>query len=223
MREGGVEGLTALIAAPADAPPERQEQLALAALTAAEALFDQGRDVLLVLDDGLVTERTAPLLRGRGRASGKGSLTLLLDFWRHTTSEPALGPEAAALLQTADTRLVFSRELGLQGIWPAIDPRASNSRLLEGGVGEEHRRQAAAARELLGPLALLEGAADATALARARRVLLFGSQPFFVAEPYTAKPGTHVPLEATIRGYAGLIAGGHDELEEEAVRFIGAL
>ena len=69
----------------------------------------------------------------------------------------------------------------------------------------------------------LHRAADATALARARRVLLFGSQPFFVAEPYTAKPGTHVPLEATIRGYAGLIGGAHDELEEEAVRFIGAL
>jgi F-type H+-transporting ATPase subunit beta len=180
--------------------------------------------VLLVLDDGLLNERTAPLLRGRGRGGSQGSLTLLLCFWRHTTPEPVLGPEGAALLQTAQTRLVFSRDLALQGIWPAIDPLASGSQLLEGdGVSDEHRRQAQAARELLRQLQLPDGAADATALARARRVLLFGGQPFFVAEPYTAKPGVHVPLDATLRGYAGLVAGAHDQLEEEAVRFTGAL
>jgi F-type H+-transporting ATPase subunit beta len=224
LREGGVEGRTALITVAAEAAPAQHERLLEAGLTAAEERLAQGRDVLLVLDDGLVSERTAPLLRGRGRMDGHGSLTLLLCFWRHTTPEPVLGPEAAALLQEAQARLVFSRDLGLQGIWPAIDPLASGSRLLEGDeVSDEHRRQARAARELLRLLQLPAGAADATALARARRVLLFGGQPFFVAEPYTAKPGAHVPLEDTIRGYAGLVGGAHDHLEEAAVRFTGAL
>jgi F-type H+-transporting ATPase subunit beta len=224
LREGGVEGRTALITVPAEAAPEQQERLLQAGLTAAEERLAQGRDVLLALDDGLVSERTAPLLRGRGRGAGRGSLTLLLCFWRHITPEPILGPQATALLQEAQARLVFSRDLGLQGIWPAIDPLASGSRLLEGDeVSEEQRRQVRAARELLRLLQLPAGAADEKALARARRVLLFGGQPFFVAEPYTARPGAHVPLEDTIRGYAELVGGAHDHLEEAAVRFTGAL
>jgi F-type H+-transporting ATPase subunit beta len=222
LREGGVEAQTAVISVPSEAPPEQQERLALGALTAAEALVAEGRDVILLLDDGLLSERTAPLLRGRGRVAGRGSLTLLLSFWRHTTPEPILGPEAAALVAEAQARLSFSRDLALQGIWPTIDPLASGSRLLEGdGVSDEHRRVARAARELLEQLQA--GAADETTLARARRVLLFGGQPFFVAEPYTAKPGIHVPLEAALRGYGELVAGVHDKLEEAALSFTGAL
>jgi F-type H+-transporting ATPase subunit beta len=224
LREGGIERQTALITAPADAPLEHHERLALAALAAAEGLFAQGKHVLLVLGDGLVTERTAPILRGRARAAAAGSLSLLLDFWRHITPEPALGPEAATLVAEVQARLSFSRDLARQGIWPAIDPLASSSRLLEGDrVSEEHRRVAGAARELLRQLQLPPGSGDPAALARARRLLLFGGQPFFVAEPYTAKPGVHVPLEATLRGYGELAAGLHDELEEAAVSFTGAL
>jgi len=222
LREGGVERQTIVITAPSEASPEQHERLVWAALTIAEEFLAGGRDLLLVLDDGLVTERTAPLLRGRGRASGHGSLTLLLCFWRHTTPEPVLGPEASALLEGAHARLVFSRELARQGIWPAIDPLASRSLLLErGALGEDHRRHAQAALALLRQLP--EGAGDPASLARARRLLQFGGQPFFVAEPYTAKPGAHVAYADTLRAYAGLSVGAYDHLDEAALHFTGAL
>jgi F-type H+-transporting ATPase subunit beta len=224
LRDGGVEAQTVVITAPYESSPEVKERLARAALTAAEDFFARGRHVLLALDDGLVNERTTALLRGRGRAGNSGSLTLLLCFWRHTTPEPTLGPEAAALLRDAEARLVFSPNLAKQGTWPAIDPLASRSQLLEdGALGPDHQRQARAALELLRQLELPEDAAEPATLARARRVLRFGGQPFFVAEPYTAKPGELVPYATTLQNYAGLVDGAYDSVDEAALSFTGAL
>lgn len=214
LRESGVERHTALVGGPRGATPEQRRQVVLMALTAAEELAGRGREVLLVLDDGLLTAATAGLLRGRARATGEGSLTLLLCFWRHPGPEPELDPEAAALLGAAETRLVFSRELAREGIWPAIDALASRSRL----SGGEGLRAAEAARALLRGDAAAQGERGPE---RARKLLLFQGQPFFVAEPFTARPAEYVPPEVSAGAFAGIAAGAYDQIPAEALRFIG--
>lgn len=197
MREGGVDQATALITGPVDSAPAEREQLARAALITAEALAAAGRDVLLFLDDGLLLPETAELLRGRARATDHGSLTILCCFWRHTTPEPALAPEVTAALGPADSTIVFRRELARQGIWPAIDPLASRARLIsEGGVGADHVELVRAAHRLL-----REGAGSE----RAQAILHLGAQPFFVAEAYTARQGSHVTYAETLRAYGALV------------------
>jgi F-type H+-transporting ATPase subunit beta len=219
LRESGVERETVLIGAHRDDPPARVRRLAEAAVGVAEELRAAGRDVLLVLDDGLALPETADLLRGRAGAGERGSLTLLLCFWRHTGPAPELAPEVEGLLTEADTRLVFSRELGRQGIWPAIDALGSRSRLLtEGAASAEHLRAAEEARALLREG---EGAPDQVVRERARKLLLFQAQPFFVAEPFTARPGEHMPLEESVRAFAGIVAGAYDQTPAEELRFIG--
>ena len=123
---------------------------------------------------------------------------------------------------------MFNRGLAKQSIWPAIDPVQSTSRLLDGqALGAEHVRVARAAQELLRGYGDLEGTGaagdDARLQARARRVLLFGSQPFVVAETFTARPGVYVPIAETVRGYGELVDGRHDDVPEEAFRFVGGL
>jgi F-type H+-transporting ATPase subunit beta len=217
LRETGVERVSTLLAGRMDDPPAEKQRLVSAALAIAEDFVARGRDVLLVLDDGLAIAETADLLRGRARALERGSLTLLPAFWRHTTAEPMETP----VLQKADARLVLSKELALQGIWPAVDALASRSRLLdERQVSAEHLRVIEAARELL---RLGEHAPDAVQRERARKLLLFQAQPFFVAEPFTARPGEYVPLEDSVRAFGGIIAGEYDATPEEALRFIGGV
>jgi F-type H+/Na+-transporting ATPase subunit beta len=221
LREAGVMKHVALMVAAPESPAAERRSLALGALAAAEDFCERGRDVLLVLDDGLATPETAGALRERLRRSERGSLTLLLCLWRHTAPEPSLAPEVEPLLRGADARIALSRALGKQGVWPAVDGLASGSRLLDAdAVGEKHAAAARGARELLRLVG--EGEVDARA-ARARRVLLYGSQPFFVAEPYTARPGVFVPYAETVRAYAGLVAGAYDSVPEEALRFAGVL
>jgi F-type H+-transporting ATPase subunit beta len=217
LREGGIMAQTALVAGAYDAPAG----LARQALAAAEDFCARGRHVLLVLDDGLALAETADLLRGRAHASTDGSLTTMLCFWRHAEAGMQLAPEATQLIGEADAQVVLSPELARQRIWPAVDPRASRSRLLdERLLGAEHLQTAERARALLGALDSTPGAAEE---ARARRILLFGSQPFFVAEPYTARPGVFVATGDALRGYAGLASGAYDELPEEELRFMGVI
>ncbi|MDQ2997277.1 MAG: F0F1 ATP synthase subunit beta, partial [Chloroflexota bacterium] len=127
-----------------------------------------------------------------------------------------------------DGRIVFSRGLAKQNIWPAIDPVQSNSRMLEGpALGAEQARVARRAQVLLRGYGDLEGTGaagdDAQLQARARRVLLFCSQPFVVAETFTARPGVYLPIAETVRGYGELVDGFHDDLPEEAFRFTGGI
>jgi F-type H+-transporting ATPase subunit beta len=218
LREGGVERETVLVGGRWEEPPAERRRLALAALTIAKEFRGRGRDVLLVLDDGLAIPESVDLLRGRAGAGDGGSLTLLLCFWRHTTPEALQAPPAAELLAAADARLVFSRDLALQGIWPAIDALQSSSRLLaEGRVAADHLRAAEAARALLRG----DGAPDELQRERARKLLLFQAQPFFVAEPFTARPAEHVPLGETVRAFAGIVGGAYDQAPAESLRFLG--
>lgn len=227
MRGGGVDRYAALLVGQPDDPQATRDRLGLAALALAESFCEQGRETLLFLEESLISQATVERFVARRRSGGQAALTILL--WQH---DPPLLPAGeqvyARLLGERDGQIVFSRALAKQGIWPAIDPLRSTSRLLDGqALGAEHARVAGAARQLLrehSDIAASGAAgADPRLQARARRVLLFGGQPFFVAEPFTAVPGMYVPLAETLRGYGELVDGLHDGASEEAFRFTGTL
>jgi F-type H+/Na+-transporting ATPase subunit beta len=224
LREGGVESHVALVIGREDMTPGERHQTVRAALAAATGFCADGRQVLLVIDDALLLPQAIADLQSRLRHGAQGSLTLALRCWRHTTPEPALDPAVAAWLAAEeDARIVLSRTRALQKIWPAVDGSGSRSRLLaDGHMGAAHAVAAAAARQLLRNHEQ-PGVADAATAARAQRVLLFGGQPFRVAEPYTAQPGVTVPYAETVSCYQAIIAGTYDQVPEERFRFIGAL
>jgi F-type H+-transporting ATPase subunit beta len=179
------------------------------------------------LEESLVSADSVDRFLARRRGGARAALTLLL--WQH--DPPILPPGAqvsSRLLSDGDGRLVFSRALAKQSLWPAIDPLRSTSRLLQSqAVDAEHARIARAARDLLQSHGDIDGAGaageDATLRARARRVLLFQGQPFVVAEPFTAVPGIYVPLAETLRGFGELVDGRHDDVPAEAFRFTGTI
>jgi RNA polymerase sigma factor (sigma-70 family) len=145
--------------------------------------------------------------------------------------DPAFGDQFAAL----DAKLYLTRRLAEQGMYPAIDPFRSSARRLDPALaGEEHVRIAQAAREMLRRYCELQfsldgagsralSAGDRTLVQRARRIQRFLTQPFFVAEPYTQRPGRRVPLEETLRGLQALLSGEADALKADSLAMIGAL
>lgn len=219
LRESGVDQHTVVVAGRSEATPAERRQVVETALAAAEDFVARGRDVLLIVDDGLAIPETVDLLNGRARAADHGTLTLLCCFWRHTEPEPAVAPEVVELVRDAQTRLVFSRDLALQAIWPAIDALQSQSTLLDPAhVSVEHLSVAAAARALLHRDAQSMAAVERE---RAQKLLLFQAQPFFVAEPFTALPAEFVPRAASIRDFQAILNGDHDAVASETLRFIG--
>jgi F-type H+-transporting ATPase subunit beta len=227
MRSSGMERHAALLVGqPDDSQPVR-DRIGLAALTLAESFCDQGRETLLFMEENLVSDQTVERFLARRHGDTRAALTILL--WQH---DPPIMPAGARaysrLLRDGDGQLVFSRALAKQSIWPAIDPMQSTSRLLSGqALGAEHVRVARAAQDLLRGYGDMEGAGaagdDPTLRARARRLLLFQGQPFFVAEPFTAVPGVYVPPVETLRGFGELVDGRHDDVPEEVFRFTGGL
>jgi F-type H+-transporting ATPase subunit beta len=225
LRSGGVDRHVAIVAGRQDETPAGKRQLAFAGLTIAEHFCEQGRETLLFLNQQLLTEQTIRRIQERRRGGTRGSLTLFI--WQIRTPD-TIHERALDLPLPVDGQLVFNRGLAKQSIWPASDPLHSASRLLDGQLlGAEHVRLARAAQELLRDYGDLDDAGangdDARLQARARRVLLFGSQPFVVAETFTARPGVYVPVAETLHGYAELLAGTHDDVPEEAFRFVGGL
>jgi F-type H+/Na+-transporting ATPase subunit beta len=226
LRGSGMDIHTTLVVGQPDDPRTACDRAGLAALTLAEYFRDQGRETLLFVDENLISNKTVDRFLTRRRGGANAALTMLV--WQH---DPPIGDSdgpADSLLRDHDGRLAFSRDLAKQSIWPAVDPLNSTSRLLDGQVlGPEHVRVARAARELLHGYASLEGAGtagdDEGLRARARRVLLFQSQPFVVAETFTAVPGVYISVEETVRGFGELVAGRHDAVPEEAFRFTGTL
>jgi F-type H+-transporting ATPase subunit beta len=179
------------------------------------------------MEESLVSAETVERFLARRRGGPQAALTILL--WQHDPPIMPAGEQVyARLLHQRDGQIVFNRGLAKQGIWPAIDPVLSTSRLLDGQVlGAEHVRVARAAQALLHGYGDLEGTGargdDPQLQARARRVLLFGSQPFVVAETFTARPGVYVPVAETVRGYVALVDGRHGDMPEEAFRFVGGI
>jgi RNA polymerase sigma factor (sigma-70 family) len=131
-------------------------------------------------------------------------------------------PEALATLTGVDVVIRLSEALGQRGIWPAVDPLTSRSRLLDASIlGREHVEIAERVHHALAALAAGTSPTDAVAAARARKLQRFFAQPFFCAEPYTHRPGVTVSVSDTLRGCRGILEGLHDDVPEQAFYFTG--
>ncbi len=247
----------ALVYGQMNEPPGARARVALTGLTVAEHFRDQGQDVLFFVDNifrftqagsevsallgripsavgyqpTLATELGA--LQERITTTTKGSITSVQAIY--VPADDLTDPAPATSFAHLDATTVLSRAISEKGIYPAVDPLDSNSRMLDPRVvGEEHYEVARKVQEtlqrykslqdiiaILGMDELSED--DKLTVARARKVERFFSQPFHVAEVFTGTPGKLVSLEDTIRGFKGLVNGEYDHLPEAAFYMVGTI
>ncbi len=258
MRRSGVIARTALVFGQMNEPPGARWRVGLTALTIAEQFRDEGhRDVLLLMDNVFRfvqagSEISGLLGRYPSRVGYQPTLaTEIADLEERITSvagaavtsiqavyvpaDDFTDPAVAELFRHLDSSVVLSRSMAAEGMYPAIDPLASGSVLLDPlVVGEEHyaiaeevRRTIARYRELADVIALLGveelGAADRLVVKRARRLQRFLTQPFKVTEAFTGSAGASVPLTATIAACRSILAGECDEWAESSLYMVGTL
>jgi F-type H+-transporting ATPase subunit beta len=211
--EAGVDQVSELVLGHMD-EAGRSDTLRRAA-ERAEALREEngGRDVLLLVDAPPEGELPLDILRDRVGVRENGSITLLV----FDLLLPNTGYARAAVDDTDwDVQLVFNRDLARREVYPAVDPVASRSRLLvDGRVPPEHTDSARQLRELL------SGTSTSTSI-HAQRAIEFQSQPFYVAEPWTARPGAFVPIDAALAGYRAILTGAADAFDKGALLWTGA-
>ena len=251
MTESGVLNKTALVYGQMNEPPGARMRVALSGLTMAEYFRDQKhQDVLLFIDNifrftqagsevsallgrmpsavgyqpTLATEMGA--LQERITSTKNGSVTSVQAVY--VPADDLTDPAPATTFSHLDATTVLSRKIAEQGIYPAVDPLESTSRILEPDiVGEEHYNIARAVqstlqkyRELQDIIAILGmeelSDEDKKTVARARRIQRFLSQPFYVAEKFSGAPGVFVPLHETLRGFKEILSGSMDEYPEAA-------
>ena len=251
MTESGVLNKTALVYGQMNEPPGARMRVALSGLTMAEYFRDQKhQDVLLFIDNifrftqagsevsallgrmpsavgyqpTLATEMGA--LQERITSTKQGSITSVQAVY--VPADDLTDPAPATTFSHLDATTVLSRKIAEQGIYPAVDPLESTSRILEPDiVGEEHYNIARAVqstlqkyRELQDIIAILGmeelSDEDKKTVARARRIQRFLSQPFYVAEKFSGAPGVFVPLHETLRGFKEILSGSMDEYPEAA-------
>jgi F-type H+-transporting ATPase subunit beta len=258
MKESGVLDKAALIYGQMNEPPGARQRVALTGLTCAEYFRDEeGRDVLLFVDNifrfsqagsevsallgrmpsavgyqpTLATEMAD--LQERVTTTKKGSITSIQAVY--VPADDLTDPAPATTFAHLDATTVLNRALTELGIYPAVDPLDSTSRMLDPQiVGEEHYNVARGVQRtlqrykdlqdiiaILGMDELSED--DKLTVARARKVQRFLSQPFHVAEVFTGAPGVYVKLEDTIRGFKELLEGKHDDLPEQAFYMVGTI
>lgn len=200
-------------------------------LTIAGQFRDEGHEALLVADKYLTTKGNLISMRELRRAAWeKGIPTILLG------PEYEYGQLAQQhLLSDLDGHLLFRRDLAIQGIYPAIDRLVSGSRLLQnGGVSTEHMQVATQVRQVLRRYYDLQNVLanqstnglsdeDTQVVKRASRIQQFLTQPFFVAEPYTDRPGEYVSISETIQGFKELLEGRYDDVPEQAFSYVGTI
>jgi F-type H+-transporting ATPase subunit beta len=224
-REAELEDRIAMFFEQATEDQAVRQRLLHAALTIAAHFGENGCEVLLVIDSQLISKDH--LARVRRFANARGITTLVL-----VATDDQHQPKDRELLTEFDAQLWFSQARAKEDLWPAIDPVASNSRLLTGSlVASEHRNVAQGVRETLrrsyelrartasAPLS----AEERQILARGERINLFFTQPFFVTEAYTEIPGTYVMREQTIQSFRDLLAGRYDETPVEKFKFVGEI
>jgi len=257
MKDADVLGKVSLVYGQMNEPPGNRLRVALTGLTMAEEFRDQGNDVLMFIDNiyryTLAGTEVSALL-GRMPSAVGYQPTLALEMGllqeRITTTKtgsitsfqavyvPAddlTDPSPATTFAHLDATLVLSRNVAEQGIYPAVDPLDSTSRLLDPNlIGQEHYDIARAVqgvlqryKELKDIIAILGmdelSEEDKQVVARARKVQRFLSQPFFVAETFTGSAGKYVTLKDTIRAFKGIIDGEYDHLPEQAFYMVGGI
>ena len=258
MMESGVINKTALVYGQMNEPPGARMRVALSGLTMAEYFRDrEGQDVLLFIDNifrftqagsevsallgrmpsavgyqpTLATEMGA--LQERITSTSKGSITSVQAVY--VPADDLTDPAPATTFAHLDATTVLSRSIASMGIYPAVDPLESTSRILTPEiVGDDHYQVARAVQgilqrynELQDIIAILGmdelDDEDKLTVARARKIQRFLSQPFSVAEQFTGMEGKYVPLKETIRGFKEIIEGKHDDLPESAFLFVGTI
>jgi F-type H+-transporting ATPase subunit beta len=258
MTESGVIEKTALVFGQMDEPPGVRLRVGLSALTMAEYFRDvERKDVLLFIDNIFrFTQAGSEVSTLLGRMpSAVGYQPTLADEMgdlqeritstkgRSITSLQAIYVPADDITDPAphtafahlDATTVLSREISALGIYPAVDPLDSTSRILDARyVGEDHYRVARRVQEILQRYKDLQdiiailgvdelSEEDKVIVARARRIQLFLSQPFFVAEQFTGIPGKYVPIDETIASFRALTEGDYDHLPEQAFLLVGGI
>jgi F-type H+-transporting ATPase subunit beta len=258
MKESGVIDKAALVYGQMNEPPGARARVGLTALTVAEYFRDvQGKDVLLFIDNifrftQANSEVSALLgrmpsavgyqptlatdlggLQERITTTTRGSITSVQAIY--VPADDLTDPAPATTFAHLDATTVLSRQISELGIYPAVDPLDSTSRILDPNIlGEEHYAVARRVQEvlqrykdlqdiiaILGMDELSEN--DRLIVSRARKIQRFLSQPFNVAETFTGTPGVYVKLEDTIRGFKEVVEGKHDDLPEQAFYMVGTI
>ncbi|OFZ20135.1 MAG: F0F1 ATP synthase subunit beta [Bdellovibrionales bacterium GWB1_55_8] len=258
MKESGVINKTALVYGQMNEPPGARARVALSALTVAEYFRDEeNQDVLLFIDNifrftqagsevsallgripsavgyqpNLATEMGE--LQERITSTNKGSITSIQAIY--VPADDYTDPAPATTFAHLDATTNLSRAISELGIYPAVDPLASTSRVLDPAiVGEEHYKVARMVQSVLQRYKDLQdiiailgmdelSEEDKLVVARARKVQRFLSQPFFVAEQFTGIKGRFVKIEDTIRAFREIVEGKHDSLPEQAFYLVGTI
>jgi F-type H+-transporting ATPase subunit beta len=247
----------ALVYGQMNEPPGARARVALSGLTVAEHFRDQGQDVLFFVDNifrftqagsevsallgripsavgyqpTLATDMGA--LQERITTTQKGSITSVQAIY--VPADDLTDPAPATSFAHLDATTVLSRDIAAKGIYPAVDPLDSTSRMLQPTiVGEEHYQVARSVQQILQRYKALQdiiailgmdelSEEDKLTVARARKIERFLSQPFHVAEVFTGSPGKLVSLADTIKGFKGLCAGDYDHLPEQAFYMVGSM
>ncbi|MFP4629678.1 MAG: F0F1 ATP synthase subunit beta [Desulfohalobiaceae bacterium] len=258
MKEAGVLPNAALIYGQMNEPPGARARVGLTALTAAEYFRDvQGEDVLLFIDNifrftqagmevsALLGRMPSAVgyqptlgtdlgeLQERITSTTKGSITSVQAIY--VPADDLTDPAPATTFAHLDGTLVLSRQIAELGIYPAVDPLDSTSRILDPNVlGSDHYQVARQVQQILQKYKDLQDIIailgmdelsdeDKLTVNRARKIQRFLSQPFHVAEQFTGTPGVYVKLEDTIRGFKEIIEGKHDDLPENAFYMVGTI
>ncbi len=258
MKQSGVINNTALVYGQMNEPPGARMRVALSGLTMAEYFRDkEGQDVLLFIDNifrftqagsevsallgrmpsavgyqpTLATEMGA--LQERITSTKKGSITSIQAVY--VPADDLTDPAPATTFAHLDATTVLARSIASQGIYPAVDPLESTSRILSPEiVGEEHYAVAKEVQrilqrynELMDIIAIMGmdelSDEDKLLVTRARKIQRFLSQPFDVSEKFTGIQGKYVPISETVRGFKEIIEGKHDDLPESAFLFVGTI
>ena len=257
MKDSNVLDKVSLVYGQMNEPPGNRLRVALTGLTMAEKFRDEGRDVLFFVDNIYRytlagTEVSALLgrmpsavgyqptlandvgaLQERITSTKEGSITSVQAVY--VPADDLTDPAPAATFAHLDATTVLSRSIAELGIYPAVDPLDSTSRILDPHVlGEEHYEVARGVQEVLQKYRDLQDIIailgmeelsdeDKLTVSRARKIQRFLSQPFFVAEVFTGSPGKYVPLQETLRGFKEILDGKHDDLPEGAFYMVGTI
>ncbi|MGQ9516811.1 MAG: F0F1 ATP synthase subunit beta [Anaerolineae bacterium] len=257
MTHSGVIDKTVMVFGQMNEPPGVRLRVGLTGLTMAEYFRDEGRDVLLFIDNifrfvmsgsevsallgrmpsavgyqpTLSTEMGE--LQERITSTKRGSITSMQAVY--VPADDYTDPAPVATFAHLDATIALERSIAAQGIYPAVDPLASTSRILDPNiVGRRHYEVARGVQQVLqrykdlsDVIAILGmeelSEEDKLIVARARKIQRFLSQPMFVAEQFTGRKGVYVPIEETVRGFEEILAGMHDDIPEQAFYMQGTI